>query len=211
MTKETLIQLGLTEEQAGKVLEGLEDSFVPQARFDEVNRELKAAQNTIRERDGQLETLQQSTGDDAALQAQIAQLQATNAQQKKAHEEEMKQVKLAYAVDKALADAKAIHPATVKPLLATFLEKAALSEDGTVQGLAEEVEKLAKAERTSFLFRADTAPTVSGASPVGSVTTSPDPKASDYAARLADARKAGNGALVVAIKREAAADGVALF
>jgi len=214
MTKETLMQLGLTEEQANKVMEGLNGSFVPKSRFNEVNTELQTAKATIKDRDGQLETLRKNTGDAAALQEQITQLQAANAEQQKTHDAELKRLKLDHAVDKALTDAKAINPATVKPLLAAFLEKANMADDGTVYGLADEISKLAKAEGTSFLFKADTTtttPAVAGASPAGSVTTNPDPKISGYETRLADARKAGNAALVVAIKREAAADGVTLF
>ena len=117
------------------------------------------------------------------------------------------------AVDTALRDAKAIQPETVKPLLSAFLEKATLAEDGTIAGLADEIAKLAKAEGTSFLFQAQTniPPMIAGASPVGVVTTTPDVKTVGYETRLSDARKAGNAALVVAIKREAAADGVQLF
>ena len=213
MTKETLMQMGLTEEQANKVMEGLNGSFVPKSRFNEVNTELQTAKNTIKERDTQLETLQKSTGDVEALKKQITDLQTANTNQQKQHDEEMKQFKINAAVDKALTDAKAINPATVKPLLAAFLEKANLADDGTIYGLADEIGKLAKAEGTSFLFKADsnTTPAVAGASPAGSVTTNPDPKVSGYETRLADARKAGNSALVVAIKREAAADGVTLF
>lgn len=213
MTKETLMQMGLTEEQANKVMEGLNGSFVPKSRFNEVNTELQTAKNTIKERDTQLETLQKSTGDVDALKKQITDLQTANTNQQKQHDEEMKQFKINAAVDKALTDAKAINPATVKPLLAAFLEKANLADDGTIYGLTDEIGKLAKAEGTSFLFKADsnTTPAVAGASPAGSVTTNPDPKVSGYETRLADARKAGNSALVVAIKREAAADGVTLF
>lgn len=213
MTKETLMQMGLTEEQANKVMEGLNGSFVPKSRFNEVNTELQTAKNTIKERDTQLETLQKSTGDVEALKKQITDLQTANTNQQKQHDEEMKQFKINAAVDKALTDAKAINPATVKPLLAAFLEKANLADDGTIYGLADEIGKLAKAEGTSFLFKADsnTTPAVAGASPAGSVTTNPDPKVSGYETRLADARKVGNSALVVAIKREAAADGVTLF
>lgn len=213
MTKETLMQMGLTEEQANKVMEGLNGSFVPKSCFNEVNTELQTAKNTIKERDGQLEALQKNTGDAKALQDQITQLQADNKKLADDHAAEMKALKINAAVDKALTDAKAINPATVKPLLAAFLEKANLADDGTIYGLADEIGKLAKAEGTSFLFKADsnTTPAVAGASPAGSVTTNPDPKVSGYETRLADARKAGNSALVVAIKREAAADGVTLF
>lgn len=214
MTKESLMTMGLTEEQATKVMEALNGNFVTKARFNEVNTELQGAKSTIKERDGQLETLRKSGADAAALQEHIAQLQADNATKDQEHAAKIKKIKIENAVDKALTDARAINPATVKPLLAAFLEKADLDDDGTIRGLVDEIGKLAKAEGTSFLFRADdsaAATTISGASPAGSSSVNPTTKAGAYEARLADARKAGNSALAVAIKREAAADGVELF
>lgn len=214
MTKEKLMEWGLTEEQANKVMEGLNGSFVTKSRFNEVNTELQTAKKTIGERDQQLEALKKSGADATALQEQITQLQADNAKKDKDHAAEIKKIRVENAVEKALSDAHAINPATVKPLLAAFLEKAELAEDGTIKGLGDEIAKLVKTEGTSFLFKADTTSTtttVSGASPAGTVTTSPDPKADGYVARLNDARKAGNSALAVAIKREAAADGVQLY
>ena len=214
MTKESLMAMGLTEEQATKVMEGLNGSFVTKTRFNEVNEELKTAKATITERDGQLNALKTSGADAAALQAQITQLQADNAAKDQEHAAEIKTIKIENAVEKALTDAKAINPATVKPLLAAFLEKADLDDDGTIRGLADEIGKLAKAEGTSFLFKADdttTTSTISGASPAGGSSVNPTTKAGAYETRLADARKAGNSALAVAIKREAAADGVELY
>ena len=214
MTKESLMAMGLTEEQATKVMEGLNGSFVTKTRFNEVNEELKTAKATITERDGQLNALKTSGADAAALQAQITQLLADNAAKDQEHAAEIKKIKIENAVEKALTDAKAINPATVKPLLAAFLEKADLDDDGTIRGLADEIGKLAKAEGTSFLFKADdttTTSTISGASPAGGSSVNPTTKAGAYETRLADARKAGNSALAVAIKREAAADGVELY
>ena len=214
MTKESLMAMGLTEEQATKVMEGLNGSFVTKTRFNEVNEELKTAKATITERDGQLNALKTSGADAAALQAQITQLQADNAAKDQEHAAEIKKIRIENAVEKALTDAKAITPATVKPLLAAFLEKADLDDDGTIRGLADEIGKLAKAEGTSFLFKADdttTTSTISGASPAGGSSVNPTTKAGAYETRLADARKAGNSALAVAIKREAAADGVELY
>jgi len=132
MTKESLMAMGLTEEQATKVMEGLNDSFVTKTRFNEVNEELKTAKATITERDGQLNALKTSGADAAALQQQITQLQADNAAKDQAHAAESKKIKIDNAVDKALMDAKAINPATVKPLLAAFLEKADLDDDGSL-------------------------------------------------------------------------------
>lgn len=214
MTKESLMAMGLTEEQAAKVMEGLNGSFVTKTRFNEVNEELKTAKTAITDRDNQLTALKASGADAAALQAQITQLQQDNAAKDQAHAAEIKKIKIDNAVDKALTDAKAINPATVKPLLAAFLEKADLDDDGTIRGLADEIGKLAKTEGTSFLFQADTTTqttSISGASPAGNTSVNPTTKAGTYQTRLADARKAGNAALAVSIKREAAADGVELF
>lgn len=152
MTKEKLLEWGLTEEQATKVMEGLNGSFVTKARFNEVNTELTTAKNTIKERDTQLETLKKASGDTKALQDQITQLQADNAQQKKAHEAEIKALKIGNAVDMALTNAKAKNNTAVKALLAAFLEKAELADDGTVKGLDDEIGKLTKGEDTAFLF-----------------------------------------------------------
>lgn len=123
MTKESLMAMGLTEEQATKVMEGLNGSFVTKTRFNEVNEELKTAKATITERDGQLNALKTSGADAAALQAQITQLQADNAAKDQEHAAEIKKIKIENAVEKALTDAKAINPATVKPLLAAFWKR----------------------------------------------------------------------------------------
>ena len=152
MTKEKLLEWGLTEEQAAKVMEGLNGSFVTKARFNEVNTELTAAKNTIKERDTQLETLKKASGDTKALQDQITQLQTDNANQKKAHEAEMKALKIGNAVDVALTGAKAKNNTAVKALMADFLAKAELADDGTVKGLGDEIGKLTKGEDTAFLF-----------------------------------------------------------
>lgn len=163
MTKENLLEWGLTEEQANKVMEGLNGSFVTKARFNEVNTELTTAKNTIKERDTQLETLKKSTGDTKALQDQITQLQTDNANQKKAHEAEMKALKIGNAVDVALTGAKAKNNTAVKALMADFLAKAELAEDGTVKGLDDEVKKLVEGKDTAFLFEKSTGTKFKGA------------------------------------------------
>lgn len=163
MTKENLLEWGLTEEQANKVMEGLNGSFVTKSRFNEVNTELTNAKNTIKERDTQLETLKKSTGDTKALQDQITQLQTDNANQKKAHEAEMKALKIGNAVDMALTGAKAKNNTAVKALMVDFIGKAELAEDGTVKGLDDEVKKLVEGKDTAFLFEKSTGTKFKGA------------------------------------------------
>lgn len=152
MTKEKLLEWGLTEEQANKVMEGLNGSFVTKARFNEVNTELTKAKATITERDGQLEALKKSTGDTETLQNQIAQLQADNKKKDEDHAAELKALKIGNAVDLALNGAKAKNNTAVKALLVDFIGKADLAEDGTVKGLDDEIKKLVEGKDTAFLF-----------------------------------------------------------
>lgn len=167
MRKEELISWGLTDEQAGKVMDGLNGDFVTKARFNEVNTELAAAKKTVAERDKQLEDLKKSAGDAETLQKQIAQLQADNSAQKKAHEAEMKQLKISNAVDLALTSAKARNNTAARALLADFISKAELAEDGTVKGLADAVKKLSTDKETAFLFESSK-PVIRGAKPAES-------------------------------------------
>lgn len=175
MTKDSLMELGLTEEQATKVMESLDGSYVTKTRFNEINTELKAAKATIKERDSQLEALKTSSGDVEALKQQITDLQAANAEQKKAQEAELLELKKGFALDSALSAANAINPMTVKPLLAAFMEKAKLAEDGSIEGLTGEIEKLVKGETTGFLFR-QSASGISGAAPAGTPAPAPGRK-----------------------------------
>ena len=152
MRKEKLMEWGLTEEQANKVMEGLNGSFVTKARFNEVNTELTKAKTTITERDGQLEALKKSGADATALQEQITQLQADNKKKDADHAAELKALKISNAVELALTGAKAKNTVAVKALLADVIAKAELAEDGTVKGLDDEVKKLVEGKDTAFLF-----------------------------------------------------------
>lgn len=151
MTKEQLMAMGLTEEQATKVMESLNGNFVTKNRFNEVNTELTNAKATIKERDGQLETLKKSTGDVEALTKQITDLQAENKTKDEQHQAEIKQMKFDASLNAALSVAKARNPETVKPLLKAFLDKAELDGD-SIKGLDAEIKKLVEAEDTKFLF-----------------------------------------------------------
>ena len=66
--KEELIAMGLTEEQAKKVMDSLDGNFVTKTRFNEVNEENKTLKKSVSDRDKQLEDLKKSSGDNAALQ-----------------------------------------------------------------------------------------------------------------------------------------------
>ena len=163
MTKEKLMEWGLTEEQANKVMEGLNGSFVTKSRFNEVNEENKTLKAQVSERDGQIETLKKSAGDNTELQNQITALQEANKQKDKDHANEIKALKISNAVELALTGAKAKNNTAVKALLVDFIGKAELAEDGTVKGLDDEVKKLVEGKDTAFLFEKSTGTKFKGA------------------------------------------------
>lgn len=77
MTKDELKALGLTDEQADKVLDGYK-GYVPKARFDEVNEAKKNAEALVKERGGQIEKLKTENAGNEDLKKQIEELQKTN-------------------------------------------------------------------------------------------------------------------------------------
>ena len=103
MNKEDLIAMGLTEEQAKKVMDSLDGNYVTKTRFNEVNEENKTLKKSVSDRDKQLEDLKKSSGDNEELKKQIETLQQENANQKKAHDAEMTQLRLDNAIDAAVS------------------------------------------------------------------------------------------------------------
>lgn len=141
-----------TDEVDAKVSAEIGKNFVSKADFNQVNAAKKKAEDDVKTRDQQLETLKKSTGDIAALQEQITTLQTQNAEAKKTYEAELARVRLDGAVEAALTAAGAKNNTAVKALLADFLKNAKLDDSGAVKGLASEIETLTKADATAFLF-----------------------------------------------------------
>lgn len=153
MKKEEFVALGIDEELAQKAADASAEElkgFIPKTRFDEVNEAKKNAEALVKERDGQLETLKASAGDSEALKQQIADLQKANKEAADKYAEDLKQMQIDNAVDKAITAANGKNAKAIRALL--NLENAELSDDGTVKGLTEQLEALAKAEDSSMLF-----------------------------------------------------------
>lgn len=148
MKKEDLIAMGLTEDQAKKVMDSLDGNFVTKVRFNEVNEENKTLKQSVADRDKQLEDLKKSSGDNAELKKQIETLQQQNADQKKAHDAEMAQLKLDNAIDAALTAAGAKNIKAVRAMIDT--SKMKLGEDGTIEGLPDAIKAVQKSD--SYMF-----------------------------------------------------------
>lgn len=169
MTKEELIALGLTEEQAKKVLEAVKE-YVPKTQLGEVEQERDSLKATIAERDTQLETLKKSSGDNAALQQQIADLQKANEEQRKAHDAEITQLRLDNAVEAALLTAGAKNVKAVRALMDA--DKLKLEKDGTVSGLSEQIKAIQKSD--DYLFAGKQQQQFRGFQPGASGDVKPD-------------------------------------
>nr|DAO87957.1 MAG TPA: minor structural protein [Caudoviricetes sp.] len=148
MNKEDLIAMGLTEEQAKKVMDSLDGNYVTKTRFNEVNEENKTLKKSVSDRDKQLEDLKKSSGDNEELKKQIETLQQENANQKKAHEAEMTQLRLDNAIDAALTAAGAKNIKAVRALLDT--SKVKVGEDGKLTGFDDLLSAVQKSD--SYLF-----------------------------------------------------------
>lgn len=149
MTKEQLIALGLTEEQADKVIAGF-GTMIPKSRFDDINEAKKQLEQQIKDRDTQLEDLKaKATGNDE-LKAQIEELQAKNQQIQEEYETKIQKQQFDFALESALRDAKAKNPKAVRALLDT---EAIKFVDGKLVGLEEQLKALK--ETDDYLFVPD--------------------------------------------------------
>lgn len=163
MKKEELVKLGLDEETAEKVANASSEElkgFVPKSRFDEVNNAKKTAEDTVRERDQQIESLK-SAGNVDDLKKQIETLQNDNKAKDEAHAAELMKVRVDSDVEAALTEAKAKNHKAVRALL--DLTKPELGEDGKVKGLREQIAALTRADDSKFMFNVSAAPKLKGA------------------------------------------------
>jgi hypothetical protein len=171
MKKEDLIAMGLTEDQAKKVMDSLDGNFVTKTRFNEVNEENKTLKQSVADRDKQLEDLKKSSGDNAELKKQIETLQQQNSEQQKAHEAELKQLKLDNAIDTALTAAGAKNVKAVKPFI--DITKIKLGDDGKLTGLDEQLKEVQKTEGYLFAEKQQKQQTFKGFQPGASGEVKP--------------------------------------
>jgi ParB-like chromosome segregation protein Spo0J len=158
MKKEDLIAIGLTEEQADKVLGVYTESlkgFIPKARFDEVNNAKKELEQQIKERDKQLKDLSDKAKDNDELAKQIKNLQESNKATKEQYEAKLKDLRIDTAIREKLTDTK--YPDL---LVAKFdRKKITVAEDGTVLGIDDQLVTIKEQYKDLFV------PSVKGRDP----------------------------------------------
>ena len=119
--KELLKKAGIEEEKVDGVISDISKElpkyFIPKDKYNEVAEAKKKLETDIQERDNQLEQLKNAAGNSEELKAQIEQLQAENQKAAEEWQAKMAQMQLDFAIEKALAAAKAKNPKAVKALL----------------------------------------------------------------------------------------------
>lgn len=136
---------------------------------------------SLKERDTQLEDLKKSDDNPETLKAKIKELQEKNTSKELEHTNEMKKLKMDFALEKALTLAKSKNNTAVKAILLDNLAKEnkkvedlELEEDGTIKGLSDILKSLTEAEDTKFLFNTETPQKeVKGATPGEANTGTP--------------------------------------
>jgi len=123
------------------------DPTVPKRRLDEVIAERNRYKEQVEERDSQLAGLKAGAKDNDVLKAQIAELQTKNQRTTEEYEKQLKEQRLAFAVERAVAKAEARN---VKAVVA-LLDASKISLDGeNLLGIDEQVAALKKSD--PYLF-----------------------------------------------------------
>lgn len=153
-SKEVLKDLGLDDEQVKGVM----------AEHGKVLNELKEQNSTVAaERDSyksqvdevtkNLETAKKNAEKGSEAQQQVEALQQQLKDNEKQAQEQLKAQQKVFSIDKALSEAGAKNNKAVEALL--DVEAIELGDKGTLNGLAEQLEKLQADDTTSFLFNKD--------------------------------------------------------
>jgi hypothetical protein len=169
LLKKAGIEEGKLDSVIGDINKELPKHFIPKDKYNEVAEAKKKLETDIAERDKQLEDLKKAAGSNEELKKQIETLQAEN---KKAGEEwqaKVAQMQLDFAIEKALAAAKAKNPKAVKALL--DLEKVKLDGEQLL-GLDDQLKELQKSD--AYLF-GEPGKVGSGTNPPGAGTGEANP------------------------------------
>lgn len=150
--KDKLVKLGLSDELAQKVVDNLgtvlDGVYVTKERFNEVNNELKQANETIKERDSQLDKLKTDNESNEDLKKTIQDLQKANKDAKEAADKALAEERKSNAIKLELMGK--VHNADIT-MSQLKLDEIIMDDNGKVKsGLKEQLASLKKTD--SYLF-----------------------------------------------------------
>ena len=158
----------VTDEKMQQFDKEIGGRFVAKTDYNSKLEEIKGLNTQISERDKQLKTLKDSAGDNEELQKQSKKLQDENKQAQTNFDKQMHDFKFNSALEKELMKANALDCDLVKVKLDKTTMK--LLEDGTIQGLSEQLEGVQK--DFGYLFKG-TETEITGAKPAQPGGTQP--------------------------------------
>lgn len=157
ITREQLLEMGLTEEQTTKVLDAhkneLKDNFVPLHRFNEVNDSVNTLKTEIDNRDTQIKDLKKFEGDNEELRTKIKDLEDTNKTAMQQHELKLQTTKKENAVRLELLQNSEHVPHNIDKVFKEFnLDNIVIGEDGKIaSGFKEQFDSLLESD--GYLFK----------------------------------------------------------
>jgi len=163
--KELLKKAGIPEDKLDSTItdisKELPKHFIPKDKYNEVAEAKKKLEDDLKTRDQQLEDLKNAAGTNEDLKQQIKDLQEANEKAAKDWETKLAQMQLDFAIEKALAAAKAKNAKAVKALL--DMEKVKLDGEQLL-GLDDQLKALQQSD--PYLF-GDSGKVGSGTNPPG--------------------------------------------
>lgn len=138
-------------------------NWMPKEKFNEANTARKQAEDTLKERDQQLEQLRKASGDNETLQGQIKELQEANKAAQEKYDSDLKELRLNTALKLSLSGQ--VHDPDI---VAGLLDKTRieLNEDGSVKGgLDDQVTSLRESKAFLFVQKEESKPAFKGAKP----------------------------------------------
>jgi hypothetical protein len=211
ITKEALTAIGLSDDQADKVVQAHADSingkFIPKSRFDEVNEQLKDVRGQVAERDTQIAGLKRFQGSADELKAKVTALQEANTKASEEYASKLASVQKTYAVRSAIGT-DAQDPDLLLKLI--DMDSVSITGEGKAIGVSEQIDTLRKDR--PYLFKtkaADGAAGTDGADgagkggvrgfrpPESAITAAAGSKQFDaekFGSKLAEARNGGMAA-----------------
>lgn len=149
--KEILKKAGIEEGKVDGVITDINKElpkyFIPKDKYNEVAEAKKKLEADIQERDNQLEQLKNAASNNEELKNQIEELQEANRRAAEEWQAKMTQMKLDFAIERALTTAKAKNIKAVKALI--DLEKVKLDGDKLL-GLDDQLKEIQKSD--PYLF-----------------------------------------------------------
>ena len=152
MDKKTLLEIGLTEEQATKILKELKDGYVDKTTLEQKQTEITNLTEQVQERDKQIESLKKFEGDNEQLKTKLQEMEDTNKTKADEYSKNLLMERKKSAIRFALLEDEGGKPYDVSMVAGMFnLDNINLNEDGSIaNGFKEQNENLRKDK--AFLF-----------------------------------------------------------